>query len=132
MDVEPAGGNPEMETELSDGEEGQEGSKDLLEGGDEQKEPLASLPDQPAIEKAEDSPKATKAISFLPRNKEELESLMKHIQETVSGNILPKLHRCLIAKVLSSASGSFFLKSLIIYLRTKLHEMPFMKLDVVR
>ncbi|XP_072856319.2 small subunit processome component 20 homolog isoform X1 [Pogona vitticeps] len=99
MDVEPTVENPEMEMELGDGEEGQEGSRALLEDANEQKEPVVSLPDQPDHEGAEDSPKATKAISFLPRNKEELESLIKHIQETVTGNILPKLHRCLIAKV---------------------------------
>lgn len=40
-----------------------------------------------------------KQIPFLPRNKEELECLIQHIQETVTGNILPKLQKCLAAKV---------------------------------
>ncbi|KAJ1163535.1 hypothetical protein NDU88_003993 [Pleurodeles waltl] len=40
-----------------------------------------------------------KQIPFLPRNKEELECLIQHIQETVTGNILPKLQKCLTAKV---------------------------------
>ncbi|KAG8439453.1 hypothetical protein GDO86_005604 [Hymenochirus boettgeri] len=39
------------------------------------------------------------AFHSLPRNKEELASLIKHIQETVIGNIIPKLQKCLDAKV---------------------------------
>ncbi|XP_069485978.1 small subunit processome component 20 homolog [Ambystoma mexicanum] len=40
-----------------------------------------------------------KQIPLLPRNKEELECLIQHIQETITGNILPKLQKCLAAKV---------------------------------
>ncbi|XP_062989767.1 small subunit processome component 20 homolog [Elgaria multicarinata webbii] len=98
-EVEPEVECEAMEVELSDGEEGQENSKDLSEDVHEEKEPGAAQPDQSANEEAEDSQKAAKPISFLPKNKEELEYLIKHIQETVTGNILPKLHRCLIAKV---------------------------------
>ncbi|XP_053321012.1 small subunit processome component 20 homolog [Spea bombifrons] len=37
--------------------------------------------------------------TFLPKNKEEIASLIKHIQETVTNNIIPKLQKCLDAKV---------------------------------
>ncbi|XP_043943711.1 small subunit processome component 20 homolog [Protopterus annectens] len=40
-----------------------------------------------------------KSISSLPTNKEELEMLILHIQQTVTNNILPKLHKSLNAKV---------------------------------
>lgn len=55
----------------------------------------------PAAETSEDAEQVTKTVSFLPRNKEELECLIKHIQDTVTVNILPKLHRCIVAKVRS-------------------------------
>uniref|UniRef100_A0A672UNL4 UTP20 small subunit processome component n=1 Tax=Strigops habroptila TaxID=2489341 RepID=A0A672UNL4_STRHB len=63
-----------------------------------------NLPEQPAepeqaAETSEDAEQVTKPVSFLPRNKEELECLIKHIQDTVTVNILPKLHRCIVAKV---------------------------------
>ncbi|KAF3814531.1 hypothetical protein GH733_017689 [Mirounga leonina] len=35
------------------------------------------------------------SISFLPRNKEELERTIKNIQGTITGDILPRLHKCL-------------------------------------
>ncbi|XP_054845011.1 small subunit processome component 20 homolog [Eublepharis macularius] len=101
-DVEVMDADPEVEIEemeMSDGEEGQETNKNLSEDADKQKEPTGSLPDQSANRENENCQKTTKPISFLPRSKEELECLIKHIQETVTGNILPKLHRCLIAKV---------------------------------
>ncbi|XP_060633217.2 small subunit processome component 20 homolog [Anolis sagrei] len=99
MDVEAAEENEAMEVELSDEEEVPESGKDLSEAANEQKDSVAPQPDQPANEEPEDSQKPPKAISFLPRNKEELESLIMHIQDTVTGSILPKLHRCLKAKV---------------------------------
>ncbi|XP_014635798.1 PREDICTED: small subunit processome component 20 homolog isoform X1 [Ceratotherium simum simum] len=37
----------------------------------------------------------TKSISVLPRNKEELEKTIKNIQGAITGDILPRLHRCL-------------------------------------
>ncbi|XP_030881758.1 small subunit processome component 20 homolog [Leptonychotes weddellii] len=37
----------------------------------------------------------TESISFLPRNKEELERTIKNIQGTITGDILPRLHKCL-------------------------------------
>ncbi|XP_077195287.1 small subunit processome component 20 homolog isoform X2 [Paroedura picta] len=99
MDAEAEVENEALEMELSDGEDGQDLTENLSEGADKQKELNGSLPNQLGNRENEDCPKATKAISILPRNKEDLECLIKHIQETVTGNILPKLHRCLIAKV---------------------------------
>ncbi|KAM8777268.1 small subunit processome component 20 homolog [Rhynchonycteris naso] len=37
----------------------------------------------------------TKSLSSLPRNKEELEKTIKNIQGTITGDILPRLHKCL-------------------------------------
>ncbi|KAI5213125.1 small subunit processome component 20 homolog [Manis pentadactyla] len=44
---------------------------------------------------AKESECVTKSISFLPRNKEELERTIKNIQGTITGDILPRLHKCL-------------------------------------
>ncbi|KAM8820065.1 small subunit processome component 20 homolog [Eudromia elegans] len=95
MDLEPVmEGEEAMELEQSDGEEEKKGE----DPPEEPAEPAPVLPEQGA-ETAEDTKQVTKTVSFLPRNKEELECLIKHIQETVTCNILPKLHRCLVAKV---------------------------------
>lgn len=51
--------------------------------------------------KADNNLKQKMPSNCLPRNKEELTSLINHIQETVNSNILPKLQRCLDAKVKS-------------------------------
>uniref|UniRef100_A0A8C0AVP8 UTP20 small subunit processome component n=1 Tax=Buteo japonicus TaxID=224669 RepID=A0A8C0AVP8_9AVES len=82
-----------MELEQSEGEE------EVIE-----EKKGKNLPEEPAepkqaAETSEDAEQVTKPVSFLPRNKEELECLIKHIQETVTVNILPKLHRCIVAKV---------------------------------
>ncbi|XP_071075127.1 small subunit processome component 20 homolog isoform X2 [Dasypus novemcinctus] len=37
----------------------------------------------------------TKSVSSLPQNKEELERTIKNIQGTITGDILPRLHKCL-------------------------------------
>ncbi|KAJ6656317.1 hypothetical protein lerEdw1_003820 [Lerista edwardsae] len=99
MDAEPEVENEAMETELSDGEEDQAASMELSNDIDQPKEAAASLPVQPAGGGVEDSQKVPKPISFLCRNKEQLQILIRHIQETVTGSILPKLKRCLTAKV---------------------------------
>ncbi|XP_053108089.1 small subunit processome component 20 homolog isoform X2 [Hemicordylus capensis] len=99
MDDDLEAENEAMEMDLSDGEGGQKSNKVLAEDIAKEKETAAPLPNQSAEGEAEDSQKATKPMSSLPRNTEELQCLIKHIQETVTGNILPKLHRCLIAKV---------------------------------
>ncbi|XP_060101236.1 small subunit processome component 20 homolog [Heteronotia binoei] len=98
MDAQTEVENEAMEVELSDGE-GQDISRNFSEDADKQKELSGSLPNQFGNRENEDCGKTTKAISHLLRSKEELECLIKHIQETVTGNILPKLQRCLTAKV---------------------------------
>ncbi|XP_054430613.1 small subunit processome component 20 homolog [Pteronotus mesoamericanus] len=44
---------------------------------------------------AEETECITKSFSSLPRNKEELERTIKNIQGTITGDILPRLHKCL-------------------------------------
>uniref|UniRef100_A0A8B9R1B4 UTP20 small subunit processome component n=1 Tax=Anas platyrhynchos TaxID=8839 RepID=A0A8B9R1B4_ANAPL len=91
-------GEEAMELEQSEGEEeGVEENKG--ENIPEQStEPALVQPEQ-AAETAEDTEQVAKPVPFLPRNKEELECLIKHIQDTVVVNILPKLHRLIVAKV---------------------------------
>uniref|UniRef100_A0A8C2Y8I8 UTP20 small subunit processome component n=1 Tax=Coturnix japonica TaxID=93934 RepID=A0A8C2Y8I8_COTJA len=84
---------------------------DQSEGEEEvvEEDKRKNIPEEPAEselvlpEKAAETPENTqqvaKPVPFLPRNKEELECLIKHIQDTVVVNILPKLHRCIVAKV---------------------------------
>uniref|UniRef100_A0A8D0GIN0 UTP20 small subunit processome component n=1 Tax=Sphenodon punctatus TaxID=8508 RepID=A0A8D0GIN0_SPHPU len=85
---------------LSEGEEetGEKG-RNLPDDSNKLKDLALTQPEQTIDKEAKDTQKTTKSISFLPKNKEELECLIKHIQDTVTGNVLPKLHRCLIAKV---------------------------------
>ncbi|XP_028601568.2 small subunit processome component 20 homolog isoform X2 [Podarcis muralis] len=99
MDTEMEMENETMEVELSDGEEDQETTKDLSKDASEQTEPVSSLSAPATNEEDKKTQIALKPISFLPKDKEELKCLINHIQETVQGNILPKLHKCLIAKV---------------------------------
>ncbi|XP_075065353.1 small subunit processome component 20 homolog [Mixophyes fleayi] len=51
--------------------------------------------------KLDNNPKTNLVLHSLPRNKEELTALISHIQEAVTGNLLPKLQKCLDAKVKS-------------------------------
>ncbi|CAM4466104.1 unnamed protein product [Lepidochelys olivacea] len=101
MDAEEAAENEAMELEQSEGEEEAEGdkSKNLPEDSEKQGNPALIQHEQAGTGESEETQKATKSISSLPRNKEELECLIEHIQGTVTGSILPKLHRCLAAKV---------------------------------
>ncbi|XP_066490771.1 small subunit processome component 20 homolog [Tiliqua scincoides] len=99
IDAEPEVENEAMETELSDGEEDQETGIELSSDTNKPKEAASSVPDQPASGDVENSQEAKKPIFFLCRNKEQLQFLIRHIQETVTGSILPKLKRCLTAKV---------------------------------
>nr|XP_048691400.1 small subunit processome component 20 homolog isoform X3 [Caretta caretta] len=101
MDAEEAAENEAMELEQSEGEEEAEGdkSKNLPEDSEKQGDPALIQHEQAGTGESEETQKATKSISSLPRNKEELECLIEHIQGTVTGSILPKLHRCLAAKV---------------------------------
>ncbi|OXB75402.1 UNVERIFIED_CONTAM: hypothetical protein H355_010604 [Colinus virginianus] len=99
MDLEPeVEGEEAMELEQSEGEE-EAVDKDKRENiPEEPAEPELVLPEK-AAETPENTEQVAKPVSFLPRNKEELECLIKHIQDTVVVNILPKLHRCIVAKV---------------------------------
>lgn len=45
------------------------------------------------------APKAAAVTSGLPQSKEELESLISTIHQTVNDSVLPRLHKCLTAKV---------------------------------
>lgn len=47
--------------------------------------------------------------SGLPQSKEELEALISSIHHTVTQSILPRLHKCLIAKVSDNFFLSFFI-----------------------
>lgn len=50
-------------------------------------------------EAATTAPEPTAVSSWLPQSKEELESLVSAIHETVNNTVLPRLHKCLTAKV---------------------------------
>ncbi|KAM8974068.1 small subunit processome component 20 homolog isoform 2-T2 [Pelodytes ibericus] len=52
-----------------------------------------------STEQLKNTQKPNKTYNALPKNKEELASLITHIQETVTGNIIPKLQKCLNAKI---------------------------------
>ncbi|XP_071408091.1 small subunit processome component 20 homolog [Pithys albifrons albifrons] len=82
-----------MELEQSEGEEEADEEKNEKNPSEKPAEP------EQAAETSESAEQVTKPVSFLPRNKEELDCLIKHIQDTVTVNILPKLHRCIVAKV---------------------------------
>lgn len=45
------------------------------------------------------APNPVSVSSGLPRSEKELESLISTIQQTVTNNVLPRLHKCLTAKV---------------------------------
>lgn len=47
-----------------------------------------------------DAKSAAVSIAGLPQSKEELESLISTIHQTVNDSVLPRLHRCLNAKVM--------------------------------
>ncbi|NWH65197.1 UTP20 protein, partial [Geococcyx californianus] len=94
VDLEPAVETEEaMELEQSDGEE------EMAEKNKGENLPKKPTEAECAAETSEEAEQVTKPVCFLPRNKEELECLIKHIQDTVTVNILPKLHRCIVAKV---------------------------------
>ncbi|XP_059042634.1 small subunit processome component 20 homolog [Mustela lutreola] len=81
-----------MELEQMDEEEKENKCKSL---SDDSKE--LQNPDPPDCEEtsAREPECISGSISFLPRNKEELERTIKNIQGTITGDILPRLHKCL-------------------------------------
>uniref|UniRef100_A0A8C4VGI6 UTP20 small subunit processome component n=1 Tax=Gopherus evgoodei TaxID=1825980 RepID=A0A8C4VGI6_9SAUR len=105
MGAEEAAENEAKELDQKEEEEEEEAegekSKNLLEDSEKQRDPALIQHELAGTGESEETQKATKSISFLPRNKEELECLIEYIQRTVTDSILPKLHRCLAAKVKS-------------------------------
>lgn len=95
MELEPMD-EEEKEQACKDEEEKEQACKSLSDS----KEPLEAP-------KAADSGGTTameqecisKSVSFLPRNKEELERTIKTIQGAITGDILPRLHKCLASAV---------------------------------
>lgn len=86
-----------MELEQMDEEEKENKCKSL---SDDSKE--LQNPDPPDCEEtsAREPECISGSISFLPRNKEELERTIKNIQGTITGDILPRLHKCLASTVI--------------------------------
>ncbi|XP_040263163.1 small subunit processome component 20 homolog [Bufo bufo] len=56
---------------------------------------------EPPCKQQDNNPKNKQVLNSLPRNKEDLVSLISHIQETVANNIIPKLQKCIDAKIKS-------------------------------
>ncbi|XP_048213322.1 small subunit processome component 20 homolog [Perognathus longimembris pacificus] len=81
-----------MELEDLDEEEKEEACKQESDNTEAQGAPDSADSDETA---AKESACVSKPVSFLPRNKEELERVIQTIQGTVTGDILPRLHKCL-------------------------------------
>ncbi|XP_006888591.1 PREDICTED: small subunit processome component 20 homolog [Elephantulus edwardii] len=82
----------ELEEGGEEGEEKENTSKSLSDNDELPGNPEAADSEETP---AEESEGPTKPISFLPQNKEELERTIKNIHATITGDILPKLHKCL-------------------------------------
>lgn len=86
-----------MELEPVDEEEMEHRCKSLSDGNEELGNP------EPADcegTSAKETECVTKSFSSLPRNKEELERTIKNIQGAITGDILPRLHKCLASTVI--------------------------------
>lgn len=83
-----------MELEHMDEEEKENRCKILSDNNEELGNPAPGTA-------ANENEYITKSISFLPRNKEELERTIKNIQGTITGDILPRLHKCLASAVIT-------------------------------
>ncbi|XP_019587661.2 small subunit processome component 20 homolog [Rhinolophus sinicus] len=77
-----------MELEHMDEEEKENRCKILSDNNEELGNPAPGTA-------ANENERITKSISSLPQNKEELERTIKNIQGTITGDILPRLHKCL-------------------------------------
>lgn len=86
VDSKTAPSDVPMETDTTSGE------KDVVS-----KEAVATGAKGPA------APKSAAISSGLPQSKEELESLISTIHQTVNNSVLPRLHKCLNAKVRCAA-----------------------------
>uniref|UniRef100_G3TAG9 UTP20 small subunit processome component n=1 Tax=Loxodonta africana TaxID=9785 RepID=G3TAG9_LOXAF len=82
----------ELEEEGKDGEEKENRCQSPSDNNEELRNPDAADSEEMS---AKESKCITKSVSFLPQNKEELERTIKNIQGTITGDILPKLHKCL-------------------------------------
>ncbi|PNJ83230.1 UTP20 isoform 2 [Pongo abelii] len=80
-----------MELEHVDEEEKENTCKSLSDNG----QPGTPDPADSGGTSAKESECVTKPVSSLPQNKEELERTIKNIQGTITGDILPRLHKCL-------------------------------------
>ncbi|XP_078077201.1 small subunit processome component 20 homolog [Mustelus asterias] len=58
-----------------------------------------AVSDEGTVGKDVPTKEVKKPLPSLPKNQQELDNLIGHIQATVTNNILPKLQKCLIAKV---------------------------------
>lgn len=86
-----------MELEPVEEEEMENRCKSLSDGNEELGNP------EPADcegTSAKETECVTKSFSSLPRNKEELERTIKNIQGAITGDILPRLHKCLASTVI--------------------------------
>ncbi|XP_078273235.1 small subunit processome component 20 homolog isoform X2 [Rhinoraja longicauda] len=91
----------EAETDVAGGGEGGTEAMELGEVVEEETEEAAkALGEDGGVKAGESGPaKVKRPVVFQPRSTQELGQLIAHIQDTVTGNILPKLQKCLIAKV---------------------------------
>ncbi|XP_052022007.1 small subunit processome component 20 homolog [Apodemus sylvaticus] len=81
-----------MEVEDMDEEEKEQGPERLPDSKEPLEGPKAAASEGTAAPEQERIPKS---VSFLPRNKEELERTIQTIQGAITGDILPRLHKCL-------------------------------------
>nr|XP_021495750.1 small subunit processome component 20 homolog isoform X1 [Meriones unguiculatus] len=81
-----------MELEHMDEEEKEEACKSLTDNLESLEAPEAA-DSEGTQAKGQDC--IAKCVTFLPRNKEELERTIKTIQGAITGDILPRLHKCL-------------------------------------
>uniref|UniRef100_A0A8C0LNF4 UTP20 small subunit processome component n=1 Tax=Canis lupus dingo TaxID=286419 RepID=A0A8C0LNF4_CANLU len=83
-----------MELEQMDEEEKENECKTLSDDNKELENPDPASREETSAKEPEC---IMESISFLPRNKEELERTIKNIQGTITGDILPRLHKCLVS-----------------------------------
>ncbi|XP_041442196.1 small subunit processome component 20 homolog isoform X2 [Xenopus laevis] len=85
--------------DLQQEEEEEEEEKGVLEISNVDGEKATNVISENPSEEHKKSKKTNIAFNSLPKSKEEIASLIQHIQETVKANIIPRLQKCLDAKV---------------------------------
>lgn len=95
-----------LEHEAMEVEDMDEEKEQVSERLSDSKEPLEA-PEVAASEgtAAKEQESISKSVSFLPRNKEELGRTIKTIQGAITGDILPRLHKCLASAVRMGPAG---------------------------